>query len=532
MKPCRGLAVFDSAVPPVRAPGSLAASTFVTHPGTASGAADQHERRPPSRPARRAAPPGPPGPPRRGRGTGRRGPAVPASPAAPGRCRARRVWPFDSLMNGCVELVREPEPLRSAAAPRRRSRRCRSGGSRSSDSGSSRVGELEPLLVVVPGVGEQPRLFLERDVRGPPRDGVIDAPARGPEAVEQRPADVAGVRAWCRPRSASASVVLPDADRPDDGPRLALADRPGEVVRARPAAGRGRRSRGRVRDGSALSASARGGRWSLAAPLAAIRPPPPRGASRRVPARPRAGVSAGPVCVATTRRLPSGDSTAPRTVSTPSSTFDVVPIGTRHPPPSAYSIARSACTRANVSASRSAATASLRLGVVGAALQADRPLPHRRQHPRRVENLRDAVREAEPHQPGFREDDRVEVLLVELPQPRLDVAAQVDELQVGPAVEHLRPAAQAARADRRAFGQVVEPRGASRDTNASPVGPRGGTATSSSCGSGIVGQVFEAVNGDVRAAVEQRVLDGLREHAEPAHRGRAPSPGRGRRASR
>src|SRR5882672_8692194 len=97
------------------------------------------------------------------------------------------------------------------------------------------------------------------------------------------------------------------------------------------------------------------------------------------------GVSAGPLCVATTRRRPSGESTAPRIVSTPSSIFDVVPMGTRHPPPSAKSIARSA-------------------------LEADGPLAHGRQHPRLVEQFRDAIGEPEPHQPGFGENDAVEVL--------------------------------------------------------------------------------------------------------------------------
>ena len=68
------------------------------------------------------------------------------------------------------------------------------------------------------------------------------------------------------------------------------------------------------------------------------------------------GVFAGPRCVAVMRRRPSMESTAPRTISTPSRTWDVAPIGTRQPPPSDQSIARSAVIRLHVSASFSAAT--------------------------------------------------------------------------------------------------------------------------------------------------------------------------------
>ena len=159
----------------------------------------------------------------------------------------------------------------------------------------------------------------------------------------------------------------------------------------------------------------------------------------------------------------------------------------------------------------------LRVLVVRAALQADSPLPHRRQHPRRVEDFGDAVGEAEARQPRLRQHDRVEALLVELPQPRLDVAAEVDELQVRSAVEHLRPAAEAAGADRRPVGKLIEPAVlVANEGVAGRAAGRDGGEFEPRLGDGR--QVLETVHGDVGPAVEQGVLDRLGEHAEPAHR--------------
>ena len=91
------------------------------------------------------------------------------------------------------------------------------------------VGELEPLLVVVPGVAEQPRVFLERDE---PDDvgGVLRGVPRGPEAVQKRPADLAGRRGvLADQRLGQRRLARPD--RPDDGPGLALADRPRQLTK-------------------------------------------------------------------------------------------------------------------------------------------------------------------------------------------------------------------------------------------------------------------------------------------------------------
>ena len=57
------------------------------------------------------------------------------------------------------------------------------------------------------------------------------------------------------------------------------------------------------------------------------------------------------------------------------------------------------------------------------------------------------------------------------------------------------------------------------ETKASPVGPRGGAAARSVPVGRLGRQVLEAVDGDVGPAVEEGLLDGLGEDAEPAHRG-------------
>src|SRR6478672_10655127 len=76
--------------------------------------------------------------------------------------------------------------------------------------------------------------------------------------------------------------------------------------------------------------------------------------------------------------------------------------------------------------------------VVRAAFDADDALSNRRQRQVEVELLGDVVRNAEPFEAGAREQDCVELALVEAPQARIDVAAQQLELQVRSRVPQLR----------------------------------------------------------------------------------------------
>ncbi len=95
-------------------------------------------------------------------------------------------------------------------------------------------------------------------------------------------------------------------------------------------------------------------------------------------------------------------------------------------------------------------------GVVGAAFDAHRALPDRRQAVGGVDGAADALREAEPDQAGGGEDHRVVFALVQLAQTGVDVAAQRADLQVGPAVGELALAAQAGGAHHRALRQLVQ----------------------------------------------------------------------------
>ena len=62
-------------------------------------------------------------------------------------------------------------------------------------------------------------------------------------------------------------------------------------------------------------------------------------------------------------------------------------------------------------------------------------------------------RQPQPLQTRLGQHDRVELPLVELAQPRFDVAANVFDDQIGPQVQELRFAAQAAGADARGWRQ-------------------------------------------------------------------------------
>src|SRR5262245_24040339 len=85
--------------------------------------------------------------------------------------------------------------------------------------------------------------------------------------------------------------------------------------------------------------------------------------------------------------------------------------------------------------------------VVGAALQAERPLSNRGEYPRLIEHFGDLVGEPQAYETGLCEDRGIKILLHQLAQARFDVAAHVDEFEIGPTMQKLRLAAQAAGAD-------------------------------------------------------------------------------------
>ena len=73
-----------------------------------------------------------------------------------------------------------------------------------------------------------------------------------------------------------------------------------------------------------------------------------------------------------------------------------------------------------------------------------RALTDGRQHPRRVKDFRNCPAQPETLQTGLGQDERVEAFLCQFAQARLDVATNIYDLQIRPAMQQLGPPAQAA----------------------------------------------------------------------------------------
>ena len=79
--------------------------------------------------------------------------------------------------------------------------------------------------------------------------------------------------------------------------------------------------------------------------------------------------------------------------------------------------------------------------VVGADLDADGALRHGRQHHFRRHRGRDVLRQSQSIEAGAGQERRIGNALLQLAQPRLHVAAEADDAQVGTRAQHLRLAA-------------------------------------------------------------------------------------------
>src|SRR5262249_53506614 len=104
-----------------------------------------------------------------------------------------------------------------------------------------------------------------------------------------------------------------------------------------------------------------------------------------------------------------------------------------------------------------------RAGVVGPALEGEGPLPHRRNELVGWEWRCVWQRKSQSREARGSENDRVHVALAPLPEPRVDVAPQLPDLEVGPAREELGAPANARRPDASAGGQRGEAPEATRD---------------------------------------------------------------------
>ena len=148
--------------------------------------------------------------------------------------------------------------------------------------------------------------------------------------------------------------------------------------------------------------------------------------------------------------------------------------GTVQPPSSSARNARSATTACRVgpcssfASSESSGASSLR------ALDREHALPDGREAHLRLEHLRHPALQPQPLQPRERQDRPGQLLLLSLPQARLHVAAQRDDLQVRPALEQLAGAAQRGGPHPGALGQRVQPQDRRADEGVPRVLPRRG----------------------------------------------------------
>ena len=77
-------------------------------------------------------------------------------------------------------------------------------------------------------------------------------------------------------------------------------------------------------------------------------------------------------------------------------------------------------------------------GVVDTALQPQSALADRRQAELRIKILSDLVGKTEAVHPGCRQHDSIEIVFLELGDPGLDIATDIDHLQIGAEPQQLR----------------------------------------------------------------------------------------------
>ena len=124
--------------------------------------------------------------------------------------------------------------------------------------------------------------------------------------------------------------------------------------------------------------------------------------------------------------------------------------------------------------------------------------------------LCDAVRKAEALEACHGQDDRVEVLALKLLQARVDIAAQVRNIEVRPCVQELRLAAQARGADLCALRQILE-RLVHRAHHSVPRIKSLRDGRDHEALRHLCRHVLEAVHRDVDAALEHLLLELFRE---------------------
>ena len=133
-----------------------------------------------------------------------------------------------------------------------------------------------------------------------------------------------------------------------------------------------------------------------------------------------------------------------------------------------------------------AASQARTLRIVGAAFDADRALADRRQH-LVLGHRRADMRHAESLQAGQGQQRRLDDAGLALGQPRVDIAAQIDDLEVGPAMQELGAPAQRRGADDRALPEVGDAPDVARDQHVARILARqeGGDDEAGGCAVGM-----------------------------------------------
>lgn len=143
--------------------------------------------------------------------------------------------------------------------------------------------------------------------------------------------------------------------------------------------------------------------------------------------------------------------------------------------------------------------------VAGAALEGERSLPGSGHELVEAEGEGDLTLASESAQPGGSEDDPVELAVGQAAQPRVDVAPELDQLEVGSERQELRAPAQARRSHACSAGNLGQRRAPPEPGVSGILAHR--HADDLEARGQLTGNVLGAVDGELDLAGEQRPLD-------------------------
>ena len=143
-------------------------------------------------------------------------------------------------------------------------------------------------------------------------------------------------------------------------------------------------------------------------------------------------------------------------------------------------------------------------------LDAQDPLPDRREELLGGQRLRVARSRAETVEPRLRQDDRLVLALRQLAEPRIDIAADGLGANIRASMKKEGTPAKARGADARARRQIVEPRPVAGDKDVAGIRPRRVGDERETVGEER-GHVLQAVDGRVHAPFQECLLDLLDE---------------------